>query len=109
MGRYFSSFFSSNCKYFWVLKCSYLFSKKSVTHIGDIENQHIIAAIDMILYRNPRHPWSFLRAGTIALRYKECTALSSLLHFSQFMVMDVSSAAEWIMHSKAFQQLYNMI
>jgi len=62
----------------------------------------------MILYKDLAHPWSSLQAGTLSSHYKECTALSSLLHFSQFIAMDISSAAEWIMDPEAFLQLYDM-
>lgn len=73
-----------------------VFNNTSHLDWDDSEFVKMVAILDMYFVRFPSHPLSGARIGTEESRYKACTALKSLLDFSDQIGQSVSSISKWI-------------
>ncbi|AEI17641.1 nucleoprotein [Obodhiang virus] len=64
--------------------------------ISNVNFNKLISALDMFLNRFKNNDWSFLRFGTIASRYKDCSALMSLSHVCEVTGMKIEEFMDWI-------------
>ncbi|AFR23533.1 nucleocapsid protein [Adelaide River virus] len=64
--------------------------------ISNINFTKLISALDMFLNRFKNNDWSYLRFGTIASRYKDCSALMSLSHVCDVTGMKMEEFMDWI-------------
>uniref|UniRef100_A0A8D8AWN7 Nucleoprotein n=1 Tax=Culex pipiens TaxID=7175 RepID=A0A8D8AWN7_CULPI len=63
---------------------------------NDSEFVKLVAILDMYFVRFPDHQLSGARIGTGESRYKECTALKSLLDFSEQIGKSIADIGEWL-------------
>ena len=74
----------------------------------DEEVRKIVAAIDMVLYHHPKHPWTFLRAGTLVSRFRESMALTDVSYMGRMCGLDPAEAARWVFDPQAAEELLGM-
>jgi hypothetical protein len=77
-------------------------------HMGDVEIRKIMAAIDMYLYKYPTHELSFLRAGTIVSRFRECVSLGDVAYLAEMTGLTASSAMRWIFDPTVTGEIFKM-
>lgn len=64
--------------------------------VNSSDYRKIVACIDWFFFIHERHPWANIRVATIGSRYRDCAALTSLLHATRILgLKDIADFIDW--------------
>ncbi|AJR28291.1 nucleoprotein [Kwatta virus] len=69
----------------------------------------IVACIDLFFKKFKNHDIARIRFGTVAARFRECTALLSLAHYQDLVGMKIEQALRWIWIPRVAEQINNLM
>ncbi len=76
--------------------------------LEDPDLKKIFAAIDMFLTKFDDHEWSFIRAGTLISRYKQCMGLLDLFFADSAFYLPRGEILQWIFLDPIADQIVKM-
>ena len=62
----------------------------------------------MVLYHFPKHPWTFLQAGTLVSRFRQCMGPTAIAYMRRMTRKEPGDAARWIFDPLAAAELVDM-